>query len=221
PAQRAPHVPSRAPPLYLFTTDYVTPPSPGTAFRPPSQWCDRPIGCAAPPALRRHFRPAVAIRGGERRSAPFAPLSRRCVERCRGRRCCRRPPAAGGGGGGCRPRDVIWVPPPIPHPVKAARAQLPSPAAPSGCPPAAPESWLPAAAASMHPALYTRASMIREIAAAVAFISKFLRTKGLMNERQLQTFSQSLQELLAGSTADWIEQSGTVPASSERTHSMG
>nr|XP_014432997.1 protein BTG1 [Pelodiscus sinensis] len=30
----------------------------------------------------------------------------------------------------------------------------------------------------MHPALYTRASMIREIAAAVAFISKFLRTKG-------------------------------------------
>lgn len=50
----------------------------------------------------------------------------------------------------------------------------------------------------MHPALYTRASMIREIAAAVGFISKFLRTKGLMNERQLQTFSQSLQELLAG-----------------------
>uniref|UniRef100_A0A663FCD0 Protein BTG1 n=1 Tax=Aquila chrysaetos chrysaetos TaxID=223781 RepID=A0A663FCD0_AQUCH len=49
----------------------------------------------------------------------------------------------------------------------------------------------------MHPALYTRASMIREIAAAVGFISKFLRTKGLMNERQLQTFSQSLQELLA------------------------
>uniref|UniRef100_A0A452HJH2 Anti-proliferative protein domain-containing protein n=1 Tax=Gopherus agassizii TaxID=38772 RepID=A0A452HJH2_9SAUR len=54
------------------------------------------------------------------------------------------------------------------------------------------------AAAPMHPALYTRASMIREIAAAVGFISKFLRTKGLMNERQLQTFSQSLQELLAG-----------------------
>lgn len=40
--------------------------------------------------------------------------------------------------------------------------------------------------------------MIREIAAAVAFISKFLRTKGLTSERQLQTFSQSLQELLAG-----------------------
>lgn len=40
--------------------------------------------------------------------------------------------------------------------------------------------------------------MIREIAAAVGFISKFLRTKGLMNERQLQTFSQCLQELLAG-----------------------
>uniref|UniRef100_A0A0F7ZEK4 B-cell translocation gene 1 protein n=1 Tax=Crotalus adamanteus TaxID=8729 RepID=A0A0F7ZEK4_CROAD len=50
----------------------------------------------------------------------------------------------------------------------------------------------------MHPALYTRANMIREIAAAVNFVSKFLRTNGLMNERQLQTFSQSLQELLAG-----------------------
>lgn len=32
----------------------------------------------------------------------------------------------------------------------------------------------------------------------MGFISKFLRTKGLMNERQLQTFSQCLQELLAG-----------------------
>uniref|UniRef100_A0A9L0IC34 Protein BTG1 n=1 Tax=Equus asinus TaxID=9793 RepID=A0A9L0IC34_EQUAS len=30
-----------------------------------------------------------------------------------------------------------------------------------------------------------------------SFISKFLRTKGLTSERQLQTFSQSLQELLA------------------------
>lgn len=40
--------------------------------------------------------------------------------------------------------------------------------------------------------------MIGEIAAAVSFISKFLRTKGLTSERQLQTFSQSLQELLAG-----------------------
>lgn len=136
--------------------------------------------------------------------------------RCRGRRCCRRPPrAAGRGGGGCRPRDVIWAPPPAPLPVRAA----PRPARPAPLPgspphhpfhppppsrsrpvpaPAAPESWLPPAAASMHPALYTRASMIREIAAAVGFISKFLRTKGLMNERQLQTFSQSLQELLAG-----------------------
>lgn len=50
----------------------------------------------------------------------------------------------------------------------------------------------------MHP-FYTRAAtMIGEIAAAVSFISKFLRTKGLTSERQLQTFSQSLQELLAG-----------------------
>uniref|UniRef100_A0A8C8YUY0 Protein BTG1 n=1 Tax=Prolemur simus TaxID=1328070 RepID=A0A8C8YUY0_PROSS len=36
-----------------------------------------------------------------------------------------------------------------------------------------------------------------KIAAAVSFISKFLRTQGLTSERQLQTFSQSLQELLA------------------------
>jgi protein Tob/BTG len=41
------------------------------------------------------------------------------------------------------------------------------------------------------------ATMIGEIAAAVSFISKFLGTKGLTRERQLQTFSQSLQELLA------------------------
>lgn len=53
----------------------------------------------------------------------------------------------------------------------------------------------------MHP-FYTRAAtMIGEIAAAVSFISKFLRTKGLTSERQLQTFSQSLQELLAGERA--------------------
>ncbi|KAK1340849.1 hypothetical protein QTO34_017244 [Cnephaeus nilssonii] len=53
----------------------------------------------------------------------------------------------------------------------------------------------------MHP-FYTRAAtMIGEIAAAVSFISKFLRTKGLTSERQLQTFSQSLQELLAGEGA--------------------
>ncbi|TKC44104.1 hypothetical protein EI555_010014, partial [Monodon monoceros] len=43
----------------------------------------------------------------------------------------------------------------------------------------------------------TRIPLPREIAAAVSFISKFLRTKGLTSERQLQTFSQSLQELLA------------------------
>ncbi|XP_075065493.1 protein BTG1 [Mixophyes fleayi] len=44
---------------------------------------------------------------------------------------------------------------------------------------------------------YHRASMKPEIIAAVGFISKFLRTKGLMNDRELQTFNQSLQELLA------------------------
>lgn len=55
----------------------------------------------------------------------------------------------------------------------------------------------------MHP-FYTRAAtMIGEIAAAVSFISKFLRTKGLTSERQLQTFSQSLQELLAGERDAW------------------
>ncbi|KAG5211853.1 hypothetical protein JEQ12_014282 [Ovis aries] len=49
----------------------------------------------------------------------------------------------------------------------------------------------------MHPFYSRAATMIGEIAAAVSFISKFLRTKGLTSERQLQTFSQSLQELLA------------------------
>nr|XP_038040495.1 basic proline-rich protein-like [Anas platyrhynchos] len=88
-----------------------------------------------------------------------------------------------------RPRHVSWAPPPAPRSVRAE----PVPTRPHPTGPSAP----PAAAASMHPALYTRASKIREIAAAVGFISKFLRTKGLMNERQLQTFSQSLQELLA------------------------
>ncbi|KAM3925497.1 protein BTG1 [Leptodactylus fuscus] len=44
---------------------------------------------------------------------------------------------------------------------------------------------------------YPRVNMKPEIIAAVGFISKFLRTKGLMNDRELQTFNQSLQELLA------------------------
>uniref|UniRef100_A0A8C9LST3 Protein BTG1 n=1 Tax=Piliocolobus tephrosceles TaxID=591936 RepID=A0A8C9LST3_9PRIM len=49
----------------------------------------------------------------------------------------------------------------------------------------------------MHP-FYTRAAaMIGEIAAAGSVISKFLRTEGLTSQRQLQPFSQSLQELLA------------------------
>ncbi|EDM10854.1 rCG53137 [Rattus norvegicus] len=38
--------------------------------------------------------------------------------------------------------------------------------------------------------------MIGEICVAATFISKFLCTRGLRNEQQLQTFSQSLQELL-------------------------
>ncbi|KAE8615345.1 hypothetical protein XENTR_v10008485 [Xenopus tropicalis] len=44
---------------------------------------------------------------------------------------------------------------------------------------------------------YPWANMKPEIMAAVSFISKFLRTKGLMNDLDLQTFNQSLQELLA------------------------
>ncbi|XP_041910288.1 protein BTG1-like [Arvicola amphibius] len=39
--------------------------------------------------------------------------------------------------------------------------------------------------------------MIGEICAAVKFISSFLSIKGLRSEQQLQTFNQSLQELLA------------------------
>ena len=37
-----------------------------------------------------------------------------------------------------------------------------------------------------------------EITAAVGFLSRFLRVKGHVNDRQVQTFSQSLQDILAG-----------------------
>ncbi|XP_040200075.1 protein BTG1 [Rana temporaria] len=43
---------------------------------------------------------------------------------------------------------------------------------------------------------YSRINMKPEIIAAVGFLSKFLRTKGLMDDRELQTFNMSLQELL-------------------------
>lgn len=36
-----------------------------------------------------------------------------------------------------------------------------------------------------------------EISAAVGFLSRFLRIKGHVNDRQLQTFSQSLQDILS------------------------
>ncbi|OBS76464.1 hypothetical protein A6R68_17078, partial [Neotoma lepida] len=49
----------------------------------------------------------------------------------------------------------------------------------------------------MHPFYTLAATMRGEICAAATFISKFLSTKGLRSEQQLQTFSQSLQELLA------------------------
>ncbi|XP_078423876.1 protein BTG1-like [Cetorhinus maximus] len=45
--------------------------------------------------------------------------------------------------------------------------------------------------------LGTWAEMKPEISAAVGFICKLLRTKATVDERQLQTFCQSLQELLA------------------------
>ncbi|KAG5830799.1 hypothetical protein ANANG_G00314420 [Anguilla anguilla] len=47
----------------------------------------------------------------------------------------------------------------------------------------------------MHP-LCTPGSMKPEIVAAVGFLSRFLRIKGNVNDRQVQIFSQSLQEIL-------------------------
>uniref|UniRef100_A0A8C5W7Q5 Protein BTG1 n=1 Tax=Leptobrachium leishanense TaxID=445787 RepID=A0A8C5W7Q5_9ANUR len=44
---------------------------------------------------------------------------------------------------------------------------------------------------------HPRTSMKPEIIAAVGFLSKFLRTKGLMNDQELHTFNLSLQELLS------------------------
>lgn len=40
-------------------------------------------------------------------------------------------------------------------------------------------------------------TMKPEISAAVGFLSRFLRIKGHVNDRQLQTFSQTLQDILA------------------------
>ncbi|XP_066524384.1 protein BTG1 [Hoplias malabaricus] len=45
--------------------------------------------------------------------------------------------------------------------------------------------------------LRARVSMKPEISAAVGFLSRFLRVKGHVNDRQLQTFSQTLQDMLA------------------------
>ncbi|XP_072528582.1 protein BTG1 [Salminus brasiliensis] len=45
--------------------------------------------------------------------------------------------------------------------------------------------------------LRARATMKPEITAAVGFLSRFLRVKGHVNDRQLQTFSQTLQDMLA------------------------
>lgn len=49
----------------------------------------------------------------------------------------------------------------------------------------------------MLPALYSLNAMAPEISAAATFLSTFLRTRGRVSDRQLQTFSQSLQDLLA------------------------
>uniref|UniRef100_A0A672J788 Protein BTG1 n=1 Tax=Salarias fasciatus TaxID=181472 RepID=A0A672J788_SALFA len=48
----------------------------------------------------------------------------------------------------------------------------------------------------MH-TLCARGTMKPEINAAVGFLSRFLRVKGNVNDRQVQTFSQSLQDILA------------------------
>ncbi|XP_055047056.1 protein BTG1 [Misgurnus anguillicaudatus] len=48
----------------------------------------------------------------------------------------------------------------------------------------------------MH-TLCARTTMKPEISAAVGFLSRFLRIKGHVNDRQLQTFSQTLQDILA------------------------
>ncbi|KAG5267555.1 hypothetical protein AALO_G00223030 [Alosa alosa] len=48
----------------------------------------------------------------------------------------------------------------------------------------------------MH-TLCARGTMKPEITAAVGFLSRFLRIKGHVNDRQLQTFSQTLQDILA------------------------
>lgn len=50
---------------------------------------------------------------------------------------------------------------------------------------------------SMH-TLCARGTMKPEINAAVGFLSRFLRVKGHVNDRQVQTFNQSLQDILAG-----------------------
>lgn len=41
-------------------------------------------------------------------------------------------------------------------------------------------------------------TMKPEINAAVGFLSRFMRIKGHVNDRQLQTFSQNLQDILTG-----------------------
>ncbi|XP_034018880.1 protein BTG1 [Thalassophryne amazonica] len=48
----------------------------------------------------------------------------------------------------------------------------------------------------MH-TLCARGTMKPEISAAVGFLSRFLRIKGHVNDRQVQRFSQSLQDILA------------------------
>ncbi|KAM8909250.1 protein BTG1 [Spinachia spinachia] len=48
----------------------------------------------------------------------------------------------------------------------------------------------------MH-TLCARGTMKPEITAAVGFLSRFLRVKGHVNDRQVQTFNQSLQDILS------------------------
>lgn len=63
-----------------------------------------------------------------------------------------------------------------------------------------------------------------EINAAVGFLSRFLRVKGHVNDRQVQTFNQSLQDILAGTyktkTKNPQKDTNLAPIASKHTHSF-
>lgn len=63
----------------------------------------------------------------------------------------------------------------------------------------------------MH-TLCARGTMKPEINAAVGFLTRFLRVKGHVNDRQVQTFSQSLHDILAGKKKKRILRTELHPA---------